>query len=126
MNIVGLTGGLTRDPELRHTADGTPVCNLRLAFRQKLTDTGYVDVTCWAATAEAVTTYKRRGDRLAVSGELRWREFTADDGSKRQVNFINAHQVEFLGVRREDDPAEHAGAVAAANGAVPNTDDIPF
>ena len=35
INRVVLVGNLTRDPELRHTPSGTPVCSLRLAVNTR-------------------------------------------------------------------------------------------
>ena len=57
INRVVLTGNLTRDPELRTTGSGTPVCSLRLACNTRRRDASgdwidkpnYFDVTVWGA-----------------------------------------------------------------------------
>src|SRR5579884_2087939 len=73
MNSVNIIGRLTRDPELRETPTGTAVCSLRLAYEQSSPNeqTGFVDVTCWGATAKAVAAYLSQGDQVGVTGELR-------------------------------------------------------
>src|SRR4028119_1740657 len=35
VNVVVVTGNLTRDPELRHTPGGTAVCKLRIAVNTR-------------------------------------------------------------------------------------------
>jgi single-strand DNA-binding protein len=129
MNTVTIIGGLTRDPELRRTHSGADVCNMRIAFRQGMTDTGYVDVTCWGATAEAVATHKRHGHQVAVTGELRWRSWKDDDEKRHQVLYVNAVRIDFLGRPADAGSAEAASAIDTAVGVAggPADDqDIPF
>ena len=94
INRVILVGNLTRDPELRHTPSGTPVCKLRLAVnsRQKDAATGewvekpnYFDVTVWGNQAESCAQYLSKGRPVGVDGRLDWREWEAQDGTKRQA-----------------------------------------
>jgi single-strand DNA-binding protein len=141
INRVVLVGNLTRDPELRHTPSGTPVCKLRIAVnsRQKDAATGqwgdkpnYFDVTVWGNQAESSAQYLSKGRPVAIDGRLDWREWEAQDGSKRQAVEIIADTVQFLGGR-------DAGELAGGNQFVPAgaaqesadfpaaaDDDIPF
>jgi single-strand DNA-binding protein len=104
LNTVAITGNLTRDPELRSTAGGTSVCGLRVAVnaREKIEGewterANYLDVTVWGAQGENCEKYLEKGRGVAVQGRLRWREWEAQDGSKRQNVEIVADQVQFLG-----------------------------
>src|SRR5881409_2422787 len=108
INRVVLVGNLTRDPELRHTPSGTPVCKLRIAVntRQKDSATGqwtdkpnYFDVTVWGNQGESCAQYLSKGRPVGVDGRLDWREWEAQDGSKRQAVEIIADTVQFLGSR---------------------------
>ena len=109
INVVVITGNLTRDPELRSTGGGTPVCELRVAVnsRRKNGQTGewedkpnYFDVTVWGAQGENCANYLSKGRPVAVEGRLDWREWEAKDGSgKRQAVSIVANSVQFLGSR---------------------------
>jgi single-strand DNA-binding protein len=109
VNVVVITGNLTRDPELRHTGGGTAVCELRVAVNSRRKDgqTGewvdkpnYFDVTVWGAQGENCATYLAKGRPVAVEGRLDWREWEAKDGSgKRQAVQIVANTVQFLGSR---------------------------
>jgi single-strand DNA-binding protein len=106
INVVVITGNLTRDPEVRPT-DGGTVCRMRVAVNGRRRDgaTGewvdkanYFDVTVWGAQGENCATYLTRGRAVAIEGRLDWREWEAKDGSgKRQAVQIIADTVQFLG-----------------------------
>lgn len=108
VNVVVITGNLTRDPELRHTGGGTAVCELRVAVNSRRKDgqTGewvdkpnFFDVTVWGAQGENCATYLSKGRPVAIEGRLDWREWEAKDGGKRQAVSIVANTVQFLGSR---------------------------
>jgi single-strand DNA-binding protein len=154
VNVVVITGNLTRDPELRSTGGGTSVCELRVAVNSRRKDgsTGewvdkpnYFDVTVFGAQGENCANYLAKGRPVAVEGRLDWREWEAKDGSgKRQKVSIIANSVQFLGSRdgsgggqnggngggfspSSDVPADTSdfeGAAAPAAGG--GDDDIPF
>jgi single-strand DNA-binding protein len=126
INVVVITGNLTRDPELRSTGGGTPVCELRVAVnsRRKNGQTGewedkpnYFDVTVWGAQGENCANYLSKGRPVAVEGRLDWREWEAKDGSgKRQAVSIVANSVQFLGSR------DGSGGGGNGNGFTPSSD----
>src|SRR5437588_13111871 len=108
INRVVLVGNLTRDPELRHTPSGTPVCSLRVAVNTRRKDESgqwvdkpnYFDVTVWGQQGENCAQYLSKGRPVAIDGRLEWREWEAQDGSgKRQAVEIVADSVQFLGGR---------------------------
>src|SRR6266545_7322302 len=144
INRVVLTGNLTRDPELRTTPGGTSGCKLRVACntRRKDGSTGewtdkpnFFDVTVWGAQGENCATYLSKGRPVAVSGRLEWREWEAQDGSKRQAVEIIADSVQFLGSRdnssgggngiapQSDVPADTSDFEDAKPAAVGSSDD---
>src|SRR3974377_2288360 len=142
INRVVLVGNLTRDPELRHTPSGTAVCKLRIAVntRQKDPATGawgdkpnYFDVTVWGNQGESCAQFLPKGRPVGIDGRLDWREWDAQDGTKRQAVEIIADTVQFLG-GRAGAPAgggahTPAGAAAEADldmGPGGADDDIPF
>jgi single-strand DNA-binding protein len=128
LNTVTLGGNLTKDPELRSTPSGTSLCKLRLAVNKRRKDAGgnwvdkpnYFDVTIWGALGENVAQNLRKGSKLAVTGELEWREWDATDGSgKRQAVGVIAHSVFYEGQRNGN------GGGQPAQTQMPQ-DDIPF
>ena len=143
INRVVLVGNLTRDPELRHTPSGTPVCSLRVAVNTRRKDESgqwvdkpnYFDVTAWGQQGENCAQYLAKGRPVAVDGRLEWREWEAQDGSKRQAVEIVADTVQFLGGRGEGgelgggNQFVPAGATSGADadfGGSAGDDDIPF
>ncbi|HEX3241239.1 MAG TPA: single-stranded DNA-binding protein [Solirubrobacterales bacterium] len=108
VNVVVITGNLTRDPELRSTGGGTSVCELRVAVNSRRKDgqsgqwvdkPNYFDVTVWGAQGENCANYLSKGRPVAIEGRLDWREWEAKDGGKRQAVQIIANTVQFLGSR---------------------------
>jgi len=142
INSVVLVGNLTRDPELRHTPSGTAVTTLRIAVNDRVkrgeewTDAAYYfDVTVWGRTAENCAQYLAKGRPVGVQGRLEWREWDAQDGTKRQAVEVVADNVQFLGSRGEDGGGQSqqfvpSGAAQAASDDFPAAaaadDDIPF
>ena len=99
-NKVILAGNLTRDPELRFTNDGVPVCNFGLAVnrvRSKSEEVDFFDVSAWRELGETVANYKKKGDPILVEGRLQYRTWEAQDGSKRSKVDVTADNIQFLG-----------------------------
>jgi single-strand DNA-binding protein len=143
INRVVLVGNLTRDPELRHTPSGMAVCSLRVAVnsRRKDQNTGewtekpnYFSVTVWGNQGESCAQYLSKGRPVGIDGRLDWREYQAQDGTKREAIEIVADSVQFLGSRQDAEGGGApqyvpAGAAQQANADFPGSaadDDIPF
>ena len=141
INRVVLVGNLTRDPELRHTPGGTPVTSLRIAVNSRRKDeTGqwadkpnYFSISVFGNQAESCSQYLSKGRPVAIDGRLEWREWQAQDGSKRESVEIVADSVQFLGSRGDGDTAGGgnqfvpAGATQGADADFSGADDdIPF
>lgn len=103
MNKVLLIGNLTRDPEMRSTQAGTPVCNFSIAvnrrFRNQQTgqqETDFFNIVAWRQLGELCGRYLAKGRKVAVYGTIQTRTYEAQDGSKRAAFDIVADEVEFL------------------------------
>ncbi|MBA2693267.1 MAG: single-stranded DNA-binding protein [Rubrobacter sp.] len=99
-NRVILAGNLTRDPELRFTGGGIPVCDFGLAVnrvRSKNEEVDFFDITAWRELGETIANYKKKGDPILVEGRLQFRSWEAQDGSKRNKVDVVADNVQFLG-----------------------------
>ena len=88
MNKVFLIGNLTRDPEMRSTQSGVPVCNFSIAvnrrFRNAQTgqqETDFLNIVAWRQLAELCGRYLTKGRKVAVTGSIQTRTYEAQDGS---------------------------------------------
>src|ERR1700710_1436114 len=147
INRVVLVGNLTKDPELRHTGGGTPVCSLRIAVNTRRKDeTGnwadkpkYFSISVFGNQAESCAQYLSKGRPVAIDGRLEWREWEAKDGGgKREAAEGVAGSVQFLG-SGDGGRGDFAGGSGGGNQFVPSgagsesadfpstaDDDIPF
>ena len=134
LNRVVITGNLTKDPELKALPSGTALCELRIACntrrkeKNELVDEwvdkpNYFNVKVWGAQGENVARFLTRGRPVAIDGRLEWREWEAQDGSKRQAIDIIADTVQFLGNANgnggQDSEREPVAAGAASEEEVP-------
>ena len=120
INVVVISGNLTRDPELRHLDSGSAVCKLRVAVNgRRKTQSGewvdkpnYFDVTVWGGRGESCNQYLTKGSPLSVEGRLDWREWETPEGGKRQAVEIIANFVQF-GPKRQEAGDEGSGSSEA-------------
>ena len=145
LNRVMLIGRLTRDPELRYTPSGSPVCNLAIATnrygqdangeRKEFTD--FHDIVVWnignRKLAELCGQYLQKGRLVYVEGRLQTRSWDdAQTGQKRYKTEVNANDVQFLDGRGDAagapsaTPAGVGAATDAGAGGDVDPDDIPF
>ena len=73
-NTLTVVGNMTRDPELRYTANGVAVTDFGLAWNRKDKDdnevVSFFDVTCWRDLAEHVAESLGKGIRVVVHGRM--------------------------------------------------------
>ncbi len=114
-NRVILAGNLTRDPELRFTGSGVPVCGFGLAVNRvfsKNEEVDFFNVSAWRELGERVANYMSKGSPVLVEGRLQYRTWEDQDGSKRSAVDVVADNVQFLG--RAGDAGDGGGAPAGA------------
>src|SRR5919199_6693701 len=98
-NKVILAGNLTREPELRFTQSGTPVCGFGLAVNRvfsKNEEVDFFNVSAWRELGERVANYTKKGDPILVEGKLQYRTWEAQDGTKRSAVDVVADNIQFL------------------------------
>ncbi len=139
MTKVFLIGNLTRDPELTETAGGVSVCRFAVAVNRGFGEnrtTDFYNVTAWRRLGEQVAQYTKKGNKIAVYGDLQIRQYEANDGTRRTSVDVVAQDVEFLTPKQQDDggfydaPAQQPAAAPkkkpAALEAFDDDGDIPF
>lgn len=120
INRVNISGNLTRDPELRATAQGTPVLSFSVAVneRRRNQHTGewedhlnFIDCTMFGARAESVSRFLSKGSKVAIEGKLRWSQWERD-GQKRSKLDVIVDEIEFMSRSEQPQYAQPAQPVA--------------
>jgi len=122
-NKIIIVGHLGRDPELRYTAQGTPVCSFSMATTERRKDrsgeaqdhTVWFRVTLWNRLAETASQYLQKGKQVYIEGRLRVEEFTDREGRPRQSLEVNATDMQFIGSRQDDHSGGERVASASAS-----------
>jgi len=137
-NKIILVGNLGRDPELRYTPQGTPVCSFSMATNERRKDktgelqdhTLWFRVTLWGRQAETASQYLTKGRPVYIEGRLRVEEWTDRDGKARQTLEVHASDMQFIGGqgRPEEPMAARAAAAQSVTNDVPEItdEDVPF
>ena len=120
-----LSGNLTRDIELRQLPSGADVARLRIASTTRrrtgeewVDKTNYLTVEVFGAQARACAQYLGKGSRVFVDAEPDWREWTDQQGNRREAVTFKARHVLFESSRREvnrDDNSAHEPTRAPAS-----------
>lgn len=126
INTVTVSGNLTREPELRTIPNGgQSVCSLRIAHNDRYKDASgnwadrasYFDVSVWGGLGEWMASNLSKGQKVVVSGRLKWREW-GEEGNKRQAVDISADSV----VPVVRDGSRGQGGGGQSNGFTPRSD----
>lgn len=105
-NRVILVGNITRDIELRYTANGTAVTEVGLAVNDRrknpqgewVEETTFVDVTMWGRTAQVANDYLGKGAPCLIEGRLKLDTWETD-GQKRSKLRVVCERMQMLGQR---------------------------
>ena len=142
LNRATILGRMTRDPELRTTTTGQPVCTIGLATNRTWTDQNGVkqervefhNCVFWGKLADIAGQYLTKGRRVYVEGRLQTRDWTGQDGVKRYRTEIVAENMIMLDGPRGSGNAGNIGDSKKETPPVPQDDgaeeikveDIPF
>ncbi|MEZ4598347.1 MAG: single-stranded DNA-binding protein [Syntrophotaleaceae bacterium] len=105
VNKVILVGNLGKDPELRYTPSGTPVCTFSIATSERFKDrdgqqqekTEWHNIVTWRGLAEVCGKYLTKGKQVYIEGKIQTRSYDDRDGNKRYITEIVADQMQMLG-----------------------------
>lgn len=153
VNKVILIGTLGKDPELKYTPQGTPVCKFSMATNENFKDkasgewkerTEWHNIVCWQRTAEVAAEYLKKGRQAYVEGRLTTRSWDdKETGQKRYMTEVVVNDLVLLGGPRDgqgggsrgaakgsasqnEENFSQAPAPASASGTEITDEDIPF
>lgn len=130
LNKVMLIGNLTRDPELRYTAQGTAVCTFGLATnRYWITETGekkeeteFHRIVAWNKLAELCNQLLAKGRKVYVEGRLQTRTWAGADGVQRKTTDIVISDMVILDSKRAFEESKAATAQVSGQTEEPEID----
>lgn len=106
LNVVALTGRLTRDVELKYTQGGDAVCRFTLAVNRPFknangeNEADFVNCTAWRKTAETMSNFLSKGSLIGVEGAIRTGSYEKD-GQRIFTTEVNVNNFTFLETKRE-------------------------
>ncbi|NWG17647.1 MAG: single-stranded DNA-binding protein [Chloroflexi bacterium] len=128
-----IVGNVGRDPEMRYTGSGVPVCSFSVAVTERWTDrqtserkekTTWYRVSAWRGLAETCNTYVKKGMPILVAGQVSVSAYQDQSGQPAATLELTARDVQFLGSRAD---REGGGEGGYDDFAPPDKmDDIPF
>lgn len=104
LNLVAISGNVTRDAELRGSGNGRSMLTFGVAVneRRKNPQTGewenapqFVDCVVWGNRADAIAQYVTKGTKVAIEGKLRYSSWEKD-GERRSKLEVVVDEIEFL------------------------------
>lgn len=96
-NKVVITGRITKDLKLKETQKGTKVCEFTLATNRPMDreKADFINVIVWDKQAENLCKYQKKGNLIAVFGEIRTDSYEVE-GKKRYKTYVLCNQLEYL------------------------------
>jgi len=100
LNRAILTGRLTRDPEVRYTAEEIPVANFSLAIprptKKGEKEVDFINCVAWRGLAKICGEYLKKGKLVAVEGRIQVRKWEDKTGAKRVSTDVIANNIQML------------------------------
>ncbi|WP_182200337.1 single-stranded DNA-binding protein [Paraliobacillus salinarum] len=120
LNRVVLVGRLTKDPDLRYTANGVAVANFTLAVNRPFSnqqgerEADFINCVVWRRPAENLANFMNKGSLVGVDGRVQTRNFEGQDGKRVYVTEIVADSVQFLESKGGGGPSSSKGGQGSA------------
>lgn len=108
INNVVLVGRLTRDPELKYTANGQAVATFSLAVNRNFTnqngerEADFINCVIWRKPAETLANYAHKGTLIGVTGRIQTRNYENQQGQRVYVTEVVADNFQLLESKNSD------------------------
>lgn len=131
INRVVLVGRLTRNPELKYTANGIANLQFSLAVNRSYTGANgekqadFINCMAWRGTAENMAKFLKKGALIGIEGRIETSSYQTTDGSTRYSTYVVCDQVQFLESKKSQGPSQPQPQEAGFQ-TQPTTFDSPF
>ena len=142
INRAVLVGRLTKDPELRRTANDIPVTTFTLAVNRPYSnqsgerDADFIQCVVWRRQAETVSQFVFKGSLVGIEGRIQTRSYDDQDGNRKYITEIVCDSVQFLEPKGSSSDTQNTNQASSSNQNKPNKkdtqkfelpeDDLPF
>ena len=134
-NRTILAGNLTKDPELRQTANGTSVSTFSVAMNERQKDgsnrVSFVECQAFSKSAENIARYFKKGQQILVEGRLQqqtWKDKKTNENRSKLIVLLE--HWEFVGSKNDNAGEAKQEATTKANTANQSDyledEDVPF
>lgn len=102
INNVVLVGRLTKDPDLKYTANGAAVASFSLAVNRNFTnqsgerEADFINCVIWRKPAETLANYAKKGTLIGVTGRIQTRNYENQEGKRVYVTEVVAENFQLL------------------------------
>lgn len=137
INVLVMSGRVTRDAEIFFTQSGTAKLTLPIAVNRRVKDaksgewkddTFFIDVIAWKELAERSKEKAKKGAPVVVEGRLQGRKYEDKSGQQRSVLEVVANRLQFLAMADKSAAPEAAAAAEPGSPAAGAGDleEVPF
>ncbi len=125
LNSAEIIGNITKDIELRQTANGVSVGSFSVATNRKWKDkatnedkeeTEFHNIVAWGNIAEKGEEFLKKGKKIFISGRVHTRSWDTPDGEKRYTTEVIADEIVLPGHESPDVPFETSASVSKSTG----------
>ena len=100
-NFFGIVGRITKDIELRYTANNKAVCEVNIAINNGKDDTTFLPITIFGKVAETTSQYCKKGDLVGISGIIKNHNWEDKENKKHYDYSFIANKVSFFTTKSE-------------------------
>lgn len=132
MNVVILTGRLTRDPEIKYTQSGKAFAKFSIAVQQSFKNekgeygADFINCTAWDKRAETIGEYLRKGSMVGIQGRLSVRNYEDENKQKRTITEVVVETFEFLDSKKSKSDSGETEYSGGAKESSSGDDEFPF
>lgn len=102
INRAVITGRLTKDPDLRYTANGNAVASFTVAVNRTYTnadgerEADFINCVMWRKAAENFANFTHKGSLVGIDGRIQTRNYENDQGNRVFVTEVLAENFSLL------------------------------
>jgi len=118
MNIINLSGRITKDIELRYTTNDKAIAKFNLAVRRDMPnangeyESDFINCISFNKTAEILAKYTEKGSKILVEGRIQTGNYEGKDGKKIYTTDVIVDKFEFLDKKATQEEAKEEQNIA--------------